>query len=91
LLGVREATALAQGDGDVAIAIFFDAAHQLGAVELVRVHTFERLGAAPLPMLDQIAEQLTGLALRHLEEGDAWKHPGVVDQNIDRSEPFLHG
>jgi hypothetical protein len=22
---------------------------------------------------------------------DAWKHPGVVDQNIDRSEPFLHG
>jgi hypothetical protein len=37
-------TALAQGGGDIAIAIFFDAAHQLGAVELVRVHTFERLG-----------------------------------------------
>jgi hypothetical protein len=39
LLGVREATALAQGGGDIAIAIFFDAAHQLGAVELVRVHS----------------------------------------------------
>jgi hypothetical protein len=53
LLRVGQAAALAQGGGDIAIAVFLDEAHQLGAVELVGVHTLERLGAAPLPMLDQ--------------------------------------
>src|SRR5215475_5723432 len=51
LLGVGQAAALAQGRGDVALAVFLDEAHQFGAVELVRVHTLQSLGAAPLPML----------------------------------------
>src|SRR5690242_607198 len=54
--------ALLQRRGNVVIAVFLDQAHQFGAVELVRVHALQCPGAAPLPMLDQIAEELAGPA-----------------------------
>src|SRR5271169_1737098 len=60
-----------QRRGDVVIAVFLDQAHQLGAVELVRVHALQCLGAAPLPMLDQIAEELAGPADAAFEESKA--------------------
>src|SRR3984893_960141 len=69
LFGIGQSAALAQRCGDVVIAVFLDEAQQSGAVELVRVHAFQRLGAASLPMLDQIAEELTGPADTAFEEG----------------------
>src|ERR1700745_1682581 len=63
--------AVAQRRGDVVIAVFLDEAQQSGAVELVRVHAFQRLGAAALPMLDQIAEELAGPADTAFEESKA--------------------
>ena len=54
LLGVGQTAALAQGRGDVVITVFLDEAHQFGAVELVGMHALQCLGAAPLPMRDQI-------------------------------------
>jgi len=38
------------------------------SLHLVRVHAFQRLCDAPLPMLDQIAEELTGPADTAFEE-----------------------
>jgi len=36
-------------------------------------------------------QDMVPVALRHFEERDAGKHSGVVDQNVDRAEPFLGG
>ena len=58
--------ALAQGRSDVVVAVFLDQAHQFGAIELVGMHALQCLGAAPLPMLDQIAEQLGWPSRRRL-------------------------
>ena len=56
--------------GDVVVAVLLDEVHQQLAVELVGVHALQRRGAAPLPMLDQIAEQLRAPADAAFEEGE---------------------
>src|SRR6516162_5286777 len=43
----------------------------IGRVRAVRMHALQCLGAAPLPMLDQIAEQLTSPADAAFEKGKA--------------------
>jgi hypothetical protein len=36
-------------------------------------------------------QHMIPVALRHLEEVDAWENAGIVDQGVDRAEPFLRG
>src|SRR6185312_7111143 len=69
-------TLLERGE-DVVVAVLLDEVHQQLAVELLRVHPIERRGAAPFPMLDQVAEKLAAPADAAFEEGEveAWEAP----------------
>ena len=69
-LGVWVTVALSQGLGHIIIAMLDDEIHQQLAIELCRVHTFERLGIAPLPMLDQITEELGAPAGATFKKGE---------------------
>ena len=55
---VWPAVAAAQLVADVLVPVFLDQLRQERAVEVLRVHVFEPILAAPLPVLDQIGEQL---------------------------------
>jgi hypothetical protein len=68
---VRPAVAAAQFGADVLIPVFLDQLRQQRAVELFRVHVFEPFLAAPLPVLDQVGEQLAGPAGTAFEETKA--------------------
>ena len=71
LLAGGPAVAPVELSGDVGIAVLVDVFAQQGAVELVGVHVGEALGAAPLPMLDQIGEQLAAPADPAFEKAEA--------------------
>ena len=57
--------------GDIGVAVLVDQLAQQRAIELGRVHVRHALGAAPLPMLDQVTEQLAAPADAALEEREA--------------------
>src|SRR5262249_9939709 len=65
----RPAIALVELGDDISVAVLDDQLAQQRTVELGRVHVLHALGAAPLPMLDQIAEQLAAPADAAFEEG----------------------
>ena len=70
-VGARPAVARLERLGDIVVPVFLDHAHQQFAVELFRLHAFERRRAAPLPMFDQIAEQLGGPTDASFEKREA--------------------
>src|SRR5205823_6275744 len=78
VLRVWPAVAALEFGGDVLIAVFVDQLCKQRAVELLRIHVFETGLAAPLPMLDQIGEELAAPADAALEETeiDIGKAPG---------------
>src|SRR5262249_44157994 len=63
--------ALVELGGNIGVAVLADQLAQQRAIELGRIHVRHALGAAPLPVLDQIAEQLAAPADATLEEGEA--------------------
>src|SRR3989442_5080294 len=67
----RPAVALVELGGDVGVAVLVDQLAQQPAIEPGRVHVRHALGAAPLPVLDQVAEQLAAPADAALEEREA--------------------
>src|SRR5215469_434250 len=77
--GVRPAVSALKFGGDFPIAVFADKLCQQRTVKLFRVHVFEPCLAAPLPMLDQIGEELACPAGAAFEEaktqvGKATRH-----------------
>src|SRR5262249_33153225 len=70
-LAAGPAVAPRQLGGHVVIAVLVDEALEERAVELFRVHIGNTLPAAPLPMLDQIGEDLAPQAAPTFEEGEA--------------------
>src|SRR5262249_11841514 len=71
VLRIWPAIAATQFGGNVLVAVFVDQLRQQRTVEVFRVHVFEPGLAAPLPMLDQIGEQLTRPAGATFEEAKA--------------------
>src|SRR5918999_5611837 len=55
---------------DVGVTVLADELAQELPVELGRVHVREAFGAAPLPVLDQVAEKLAAPADAAFEEGE---------------------
>src|SRR5215469_12758373 len=70
-LAAGPAVAPRQFGVDVVIAVLVDEVLEERAVELFRVHIGSQLPAAPLPMLDQIGEELAAPADSTFEEGEA--------------------
>src|SRR5207245_3010291 len=71
LLFERPALAPVGLGGDIGVAVLVDQLTQQRAIELGRVHVRHALGAAPLPMLDQVTEELAAPADAALEEREA--------------------
>src|SRR5205085_6260280 len=67
-VGVGPAVARAQDLSHILIAVLLDEPEQELAIELVGIHALQRRCAAPFPMLDQVAEELTAPADAALEE-----------------------
>src|SRR5262249_36213162 len=67
----RPAVAAVELGGDIRIPVLADQLAEQRAIELGRVHVLHALGPAPLPMLDQVTEQLAAPADAALEEREA--------------------
>ena len=65
---VRPAVARLQRGRDVGIAVLLGEAHQHPAIERPWIHLLERLAVAPLPVLDEVAEELRRPADSAFEE-----------------------
>src|SRR5262249_32751035 len=89
VLRVWPAVAPLEFGGDVLVAVFVDQLCEQRTVELFRVHIFETRLAAPLPVLDQIGEELAAPADAALEEPeiDIGKAPG----NAAEEQRLGHG
>src|SRR5262245_57135309 len=76
----RPAIAAVELGGDVGVAVLADQLAQQRAIELGRIHVRQALSAAPLPMLDQVTEQLAAPTDAALEEREAQvgKAPGYA-------------
>src|SRR5215470_17482962 len=67
----RPAVASVELGGDIAVPVLADQLAQQRTIELGRVHVLHAFGAAPLPVLDQVAEELAAPADATLEEREA--------------------
>jgi hypothetical protein len=64
------AVALVELGRDLLVAVLVDQALEHLPVELLGIHVGDALGAAPLPVLDQVGEELAAPAHAALEEGE---------------------
>src|SRR5204863_583087 len=75
--------------GHVVITVLVDQASEKLAVELLGIHVGDALGAAPLPMLDQVGEELAAPAHPAFQEGEV--EVGEAPRHAAQEQPLGDG